>query len=93
MGFDLPHKRTMRYLPTSQMQFLQPEHELSRTQDLEKTYHDTGQFYWGRASSWTEHTMIHSAGTGLIVPNWRVVDIDNDDDWKRAELLYKVINN
>jgi len=88
-----PIQRAMRRLPTGQMQLLQPEHELTRTQDLEKTYHDTGQFYWGRANSWTAHTMIHSAGTGLIIPNWRVVDIDNDDDWKRAELLHKVINN
>ena len=37
--------------------------------------------------------MLHSAGRGLIVPNWRVIDIDNDDDWRRAELLYKAINN
>jgi pseudaminic acid cytidylyltransferase len=91
--YDHPIQRAMRRLPTGQMQLLQPEHELTRTQDLEKTYHDTGQFYWARASSWTAYTMVHSAGTGLIVPNWRVFDIDNDDDWKRAELLYKAINN
>lgn len=88
-----PIQRAMRRLPTGQMQLLQPEHELARTQDLEKTYHDTGQFYWGRVSSWTTSTMLHSAGRGLIVPNWRVIDIDNDDDWRRAELLYKAINN
>jgi CMP-N-acetylneuraminic acid synthetase len=93
MGFDLPRKRTMRYLPAGQMQLPQSEHELTITQDPEKTYHHTGQFFWGRASSWTAHTMVHSAGTGLMVPNRRVVDIDNNDDWRRAELLYKVINN
>ena len=41
----------MRRLPDGQMQLLWPEHELTRTQDLEKTYHDAGQFYWGRVSS------------------------------------------
>lgn len=91
--YSHPIQRAMRRLPTGQMQLLQPEHELTRTQDLEKTYHDTGQFYWGRASSWTAYAMIHSAGTGLIVPSWRVVDIDTDDDWKRAEILHKFINN
>ena len=24
-----------------------PEHEQSRSQDLEEAYHDAGQFYWG----------------------------------------------
>jgi pseudaminic acid cytidylyltransferase len=92
---EYPHpiQRAMRCLPAGQMQLLQPEYELTRTQDLEKTYHDAGQFYWGREVSWTARTNMHSSGTGLIVPNWRVVDIDNDDDWKRAELLYKAINN
>ena len=91
--FAHPIQRAMRRLPNGQMQLLCPEHELARTQDLERTYHDTGQFYWGSASSWTSSTMLHSAGRGLIVPNWRVIDIDNDDDWRRAELLYKAINN
>lgn len=91
--YSHPIQRAMRRLPTGQMQLLQPEHELTRTQDLEKTYHDTGQFYWGRASSWTTYAKMHSAGTGLIVPSWRVVDIDTDDDWKRAEILHRFINN
>ena len=88
-----PIQRAMRRLPTGQMQFLQPKHELNRTQDLEKTYHDTGQFYWGTVDSWTTRKTLHSAGIGLIVPNWRVVDIDNYDDWRRAEILYKAINS
>lgn len=87
-----PIQRAMRRLPTGQMQFLQPEHELTRTQDLERTYHDTGQFYWGKANSWKARINMHTAGVGLVVPNWRVVDIDNADDWRRAELLYEVFN-
>jgi len=85
-----PIKRAMRRMPAGHMQFLQPEHELSRTQDLEKSYHDTGQFYWGKASAWKSRMKMHTAGVGMVVPNWRVVDIDNPDDWKRAELLHEV---
>ena len=86
-----PIQRAMRRLPDGPMQFLQPEHELTRTQDLEKSYHDTGQFYWGKASAWTARMKMHTAGVGMVVPNWRVVDIDSVDDWKRAELLYQVL--
>ncbi len=85
-----PIQRALRRLPAGQMQFFLPEYELSRTQDLEKSYHDTGQFYWGKASSWQSNMKMHTDGVGMLVPNWRVVDIDTDDDWKRAELLHEV---
>jgi pseudaminic acid cytidylyltransferase len=88
--FAHPIQRAMRRLPMGQMQLLQPEHELTRTQDLEKIYHDTGQFYWGKASAWKARMQMHTAGVGMPVPNWRVVDIDTLDDWKRAELLHEL---
>jgi CMP-N-acetylneuraminic acid synthetase len=80
----------MRRQPAGQMQFIQAEHELSRTQDLDKSYYDTGQFYWGKAKAWKAQMKMHTAGVGMVIPNWRVVDIDNADDWRRAELLYEV---
>lgn len=86
-----PIQRAMRRLSSGQMQFLQPEHELTRTQDLEKTFHDAGQFYWGKASAWLAHKRMHSGGLGYPIPHWRVVDIDTDDDWRRAELIYQAL--
>ena len=87
-----PIQRAMRQLQSGQMQFISPENELTRTQDLEKSYHDSGQFYWGRASAWLEHRRMHTDGLGMTIPSWRVVDIDSIDDWKRAEDIYKVRN-
>jgi pseudaminic acid cytidylyltransferase len=90
---EYPHpiQRAMRRLPSGGMQFLSSEFELTRTQDLEKTYHDAGQFYWGKANAWLEHKEMHTAGLGYPIPSWRVVDIDTEDDWKRAELALNVI--
>lgn len=90
--YSHPVQRAMRRLSSGQMQFFEPEYEVTRTQDLEKSYHDAGQFYWGKATAWTARMKMHTAGVGLIVPNWRVVDIDNPDDWKRAELLHEVLD-
>jgi len=71
---------------------LTPQHELTRTQDLEPYFFDAGQFYWGRASTWlTTNKGLHSDSSGLIIPQWRVVDIDTVDDWKRAELIYRAL--
>jgi pseudaminic acid cytidylyltransferase len=89
--YSHPIQRAMHILPSGQMQFFQPEHEVTRTQDREKSYHDTVQFYWGKASAWKARMKMHTAGVGMVVPNWRVVDIDTADDWKRAELLYEAL--
>jgi pseudaminic acid cytidylyltransferase len=88
-----PSQRAMRQLPNGQMQFMDSTHELTRTQDLETTFHDAGQFYWGRVSAWLGHKKMHSEGVGMVIPNWRVVDIDNFDDWKRAEMLSAILKN
>ena len=84
-----PIQRAMRQLPSGQMQFISPEYELTRTQDLEKSYHDSGQFYWGSALAWLEQKKMHTDGLGMTIPSWRVADIDSMDDWIRAENIYK----
>lgn len=88
-----PTQRAMRQLDNGKMVFLDSRSEMRRTQDLEATYHDAGQFYWGKSSAWREHKKMHSDGIGMVIPNWRVVDIDNYDDWKRAELLIEAFRN
>lgn len=85
-----PIQRAMRQMPDKSMQLFSPEFELTRTQDLEKTYHDASQFYWGTVAAWTGNMKVHTDGLGMPVPHWRVVDIDTEDDWIRAELLQKI---
>jgi len=68
-----------------------PEYQLTRTQDLEKSYFDAGQFYWGRKSAWLDGRTIHSDGIGLLLPKWRVVDIDEEQDWRKAEFLFNAL--
>jgi pseudaminic acid cytidylyltransferase len=73
------------------MQFVHPEYELTRTQDLPTCYHDAGQFYWGKAGAWTSGLRMHSHGHGWPMPPHRVVDIDTPDDWRRAELIARAL--
>lgn len=91
--FAHPIQRAMSQTSTGHMRFIDPGAELTRTQDLETTYHDAGQFYWGTLAAWLGKLKMHSEGIGIHIPNWRVVDIDNHDDWKRAELLSYVLQN
>ncbi len=91
--FPASVQRALRRDNQGNMMPLYPEHYFSRTQDLEPTYYDTGQFYWGKAEAWLQNPKIHSQGSGYVIPNWRVADIDTLDDWKRAELMYKALNH
>lgn len=68
-----------------------PEHVATRTQDLEPAYYDAGQFYWGRAQAWLDGLGIHGNGVSIVLPEWRVVDIDTPDDWERAEALFRAL--
>ena len=84
-----PIQRSFRIDGSRLISSVFPEHEQSRTQDLEKTYHDAGQFYWGSAQSWVKNNRIFSNSIGILMPAWRVADIDTEEDWKRAEALFK----
>jgi pseudaminic acid cytidylyltransferase len=84
-----PIQRALSIKDDGGLEFVFPEYELTRTQDLKKTFHDTGQFYWGKSDSWLKNKKLHSNGFGMIIPSWRVVDIDTNDDWIRAEMMYK----
>ena len=64
-----------------------------RTQDLDITFHDCGQFYWGKVSGWIEDKIMHTDAVGYIVKNSEFVDIDNLDDWERAENIFKLRTN
>lgn len=84
-----PAQRAMRMLKNGKMEFFNAECEMKRTQDLERSYHDAGQFYWGKSQAWLDGLRMHTDGLGMAIPHWRVVDIDNGDDWQRAEMIHK----
>jgi len=59
---------------------------------LKSSYHDAAQFYWGKASAWTSNKNIFNDSIPIIIPRFKVQDIDDEEDWLRAELMFKSIN-
>ena len=56
--------------------------------------HDAAQFYWGLPQAWVEGRRIFGPRSlPVLVPRWRVQDIDNEDDWVRAEIVAPLIMN
>jgi pseudaminic acid cytidylyltransferase len=83
--------RALKLGANNKLEPVYPEYELERSQDLGKTYHDAGQFYWAHKAAWQSIEKIHANGLGFIIPRWRVVDIDTQEDWEMAELLYRAL--
>lgn len=70
-----------------------PENKQKRSQDLPPVYHDSGQFYWSTKDSFLKSKTLWTNNTGALkLSNLKVQDIDNEIDWKIAELKYKIIN-
>ena len=74
------------------LEMLFAQHAASRSQDLPQVLHDAAQFYWGRAEAWLQQRPgLAADSTAVLVPRWRVQDIDDEEDWRRAELMAPAI--
>ena len=72
--------------------FKYPEFLNSRSQDLEKEYHDAGQFYFFRTKNFRKSgNLLLGNVIPLVVDEMEVQDIDNLTDWQIAELKYKLM--
>ena len=88
-SFPFPIQRGVKLTKDGRMAMFQPEHALTRSQDLEEAYHDVGQFYWGKKSAWLAGKPIIGPGAApLVIPRHRAQDIDTPEDWDRAERLF-----
>ena len=82
----------MKLTAAGRVAMFHPEHRLTRSQDLEKAYHDAGQFYWGRTQAFLEDRPTFSdAAIPIILSRSRVQDIDTLEDWRLAELMFDVL--
>ena len=93
MAFSYPIQRALK-LNDDKISFFYPEFENSRSQDLEETYHDAGQFYFLKATKVLKNKRIFSNNVGgVIISELEAQDIDNETDWKIAEIKYELIQN
>lgn len=90
-AFPFPIQRALRVTDQRAIEAVFPENIFARSQDLEETYHDAGQFYWGRSDAFLLDEVVFSeASTPVFLPRHLVQDIDTPEDWHQAELMYRV---
>lgn len=90
--YPFPIQRAIKLNEQGTVEMFSPQYFNVRSQDLEESWHDAGQFYWGTAEAWLNKTMIFASQSSVVeLPRFRVQDIDTQEDWDRAEWLFKAI--
>ena len=90
--YPFPIQRAIKLNEQGTVEMFSPQYFNVRSQDLEESWHDAGQFYWGTAEAWINKAMIFASQSRVVeLPRFRVQDIDTQEDWDRAEWLFKAI--
>ena len=90
--FNYPIQRAFRINKRGRIELIDESAINARSQDLEESWHDAGQFYWGKRDSWIEELPIFGPESIPIpIPSIRAQDIDTVDDWDNAEFKFKFL--
>lgn len=93
VSFSFPPQRGMA-IREGALELVQPEHIITRSQDLEPIYHDAGQFYAINVEHFKESKNVFRGKVlPVVISELEVQDIDNETDWKLAEMKYTLLYN
>ena len=86
--YGYPIQRALR-IKNDRIEMISPEYIDARSNDLEPTYHDAGQFYWMNVNAFlSERQIISKNAAPYVLTESMVQDIDTEEDWKIAEAKF-----
>jgi pseudaminic acid cytidylyltransferase len=84
-------QRALR-IKNKKIEMFYPEFEQTRSQDLDISYYDAGQFYWIQEKMFSNNKKIYTNNSGaIILDELSAHDIDSEIDWKIAEIKYSLL--
>lgn len=84
-------QRALR-IKNKKIEMFYPEFEEIRSQDLDISYYDAGQFYWIRERFFADNKRIYTNNSGaIILDELSAHDIDSELDWRIAEIKYSLL--
>ncbi len=90
--YSFPIQRAIK-IKNNKVKLFNPKQINKRSQDLEKSFHDAGQFYWMKTDKILLNNKIITNNSGaILISELEGQDIDNEIDWKLAELKFKLLN-
>ena len=92
MKYGHPIQRGFKRV-NDRIEMIWPENKSKRSQDMETAYHDAGQFYFFKPDKFLTSKELFTPNTGFVLLSENEAqDIDNEDDWKMAELKFRYNN-
>lgn len=93
-SFSYPIQRALTLAENGDISMIDPDMYSVRSQDLTQTFHDVGQFYFGCSEAWlNDRPIFLSRSKGIEIPRYTAQDIDDEEDWIRAEMLLKALSS
>ena len=89
--YGFPIQRAVTF-QNDRLAWLQPEHALTRSQDLQPVFHDAGQFYCFNVPYFLQNgQLLTDNSSGVELSELEAQDIDTMTDWELAELKYRLL--
>jgi pseudaminic acid cytidylyltransferase len=90
--FGFPIQRAFKIDEEGLLKMIWPENLRVRSQDLPPSFQDAGQFYWGTPAPILAGQAVLSDKTlPFEIPESEAQDIDSEEDWRVAEVKYRVL--
>ena len=90
-SFSYPVQRALKISKRNHISMIDKKKRNIRSQDLQEAYHDAGQFYLGKTKNFLRNDEIFSKNSiPIILERFNAIDIDTIEDWKEAEMLFKL---
>ena len=90
--YPFPIQRAFHIDDKGYSHMFNPDCFATRSQDLREAYHDAGQFYIASPQLWNTAENLFEGSLPLILPRWRVQDIDTPEDWQRAQFMHQTLH-
>lgn len=93
INYSHPIQRALKLSERSFLSMVNKKNYLKRTQDLDETFYDAGQFYFFKRDVIKKFNgPFESTVVGYEIDPLLAQDIDNESDWRIAEIKYKILN-
>ena len=91
--FPAPVQRALHF-QGDKIKMMHPENLNKRSQDLSPAYYDAGQYYWIKYDTFVRERKLWTDNvTAMVISPLKAQDIDTPEDWKLAELKYKLLKD
>ena len=91
--YGFPILRSLKINEQDCLEMNWPKYAKTRSQDIPEAYHDAGQFYWAKLPEYNDERRFYSKKAGyIILEEIEAQDIDTLEDWKLAEMKFKIVN-